>query len=374
MKFTYGHYYASLLLSGWMVSSNALESSESCPTKYTSLLPSCALDQGIADKKLSECNDWERNGQAECPNLRPYLPHKFQMVKRDGKDYLRYSGGSANLPESGTMGGTFEMVGQRDISFDTVFCNSVIPPEERYFEDADDCQETFQRLYKPGLSGIKEDEPAFTLATESWSFYHATHKHWHASNIYEFSLHNVEYEESTGKPVPSSQALASSNKVTFCIIDYVAAVKNNGNNGNSNNDNQQRFYWDCESHDSILGVSPGFLDQYHHSLDGMDFNMSPYIDFLSEDECLDFFVVVTVNGQCKYWESNYDDNVAYRGIRVCKKGNGKSFNWHVDIIGEEDMSDGSTVSYDSNTCCWDPNGLDTQMYQPHLCGEDISNK
>ena len=34
--------------------------------------------------------------------------------------------------------GTFEMVGQRDISFDTEFCNSVIPPEERYFEDADD--------------------------------------------------------------------------------------------------------------------------------------------------------------------------------------------------------------------------------------------
>eukprot|EP00956_Cyclotella_meneghiniana_P043701 scaffold284192_cov83-Cyclotella_meneghiniana.AAC.3 len=368
MKFIYGHYYVSLLLSGqMMLSSNALESSESCPPKYTSLLPSCALDQGLADTKVSECNDWERNGQAECPNLRPYLPHKFQMVKKNGKDYLRYSGGSANLPESGEAGGTFEMVGQRDISFDTVFCNTVIPPEERYFEDADDwlvpqvffsisfippsefvlisllqnfkSQETFQRLYKPGLSGIKEDEPSFTLATDK-------------------------YDESTGKPFPSTQALASN----------VAAAKNNGNNGNSNKDNQQRFYWDCESHDSILGLSPGFLDQYHHSLDGMDFNMSPYIDYLSEEECLDFFVVVTVNGQCKYWESNYDDNVAYRGIRVCKKGNGKSFNWHVDIIGEEEMLDGSTVSYDSNTCCWDPNGLDTQLYQPHLCGEDISNK
>lgn len=153
----------------------------------------------------------------------------------------------------------------------------------------------------------------------------------------------------------------------------MAAVKNNGNQGNSNGDNQQRFYWDCESHDSKLGISAGFIDQYHHSLDGMDFNMSPHIDFLALEECRDFFVVVTVNGQCKYWESNYDDNVAYRGIRVCKKGNGGSFNWHVDVIGEEMLQDGSSASYDSNTCCWDPNGLDAQMYQPHLCGEDISN-
>jgi hypothetical protein len=109
-------------------------------------------------------------------------------------------------------------------------------------------------------NGVKGDEPVFTLATESWSFYHATHKHWHASNIYEFSLHNVEFDEN-GKPMPAQKALASSNKVTFCLIDYVAAVKNNGNMGNDNRDNQQKFYWDCESHHSKLGISSGFLDQ-----------------------------------------------------------------------------------------------------------------
>jgi hypothetical protein len=100
----------------------------------------------------------------------------------------------------------------------------------------------------------------------------------------------------------------------------------------------------------------------------MDFEMSNLVDFLAEEACRDFFVVVTVNSDCKYWESNYDDNVAYRGIQVCKKGNGKSFNWQVDIIGEE-----GDFSYDSNTCCWDPEGKDPSMYQPHLCGEDISN-
>jgi hypothetical protein len=109
------------------------------------------------------------------------------------------------------------------------------------------------------------------------------------------------------------------------------------------------------------------------ALDGMDFDMAPHIDFLQEDECADFFVVVTVNGDCKYWESNYDDNVAYRGIRVCKKGNGNSFNWHVDIIGDEDIGNGNVHSYDSNTCCWDPNGVDPSIFQPHLCGTDISN-
>ena len=104
MKFAYSHYYASLLLSGQMLSSSAVESSETCPQKYTSLLPQCALDKKVAGKKLSQCNEWEDSGEASCPNLRPYLPHKFQMVKTNGKDYLRYSGGSANLPESGTAG------------------------------------------------------------------------------------------------------------------------------------------------------------------------------------------------------------------------------------------------------------------------------
>ena len=67
------------------------------------------------------------------------------MVKRDGKDYLRYSGGSANLPGSGAKGGgTFEIVGEYDISFNTTFCNDKIPEKERYYEDAVDCQESFQ--------------------------------------------------------------------------------------------------------------------------------------------------------------------------------------------------------------------------------------
>jgi hypothetical protein len=140
MKFS--HYYISLLLSGTMISSGA---DESCPQTYPRLLPSCALNGGMASTKQSECSGWAADGTALCPNLRPYLPHKFQMVKKNGRDFLRYSGGSANLPDSGTAGGgTFEMVGEADISFDTAFCNSKIPPKERYYQDAVDCQETVQ--------------------------------------------------------------------------------------------------------------------------------------------------------------------------------------------------------------------------------------
>lgn len=376
---SFTNFYISLLLSGKVIT--ASETTESCPPKYTSLLPKCAIEQdGLATEKRNTCAQWETANEAVCPNLRPYLPHKFQMVKRDGKDVLRYSGGSANLPPSGAGGGgTYEIVGENDISFNTTFCNSRIPAVQRYYEDAVDCQESYQNIYKPGENnGIKGDEPAFSMATDSWAFYHATHKHWHASNIYEFTLHDVEFDPDTGKPTPSPRPLAASNKVTFCLIDYVAAVKNNGNLGNDNGENQLRYYWDCESHQSKLGISPGFLDQYHHALDGMDFDMDPFVNFLDVDACRDFFVVVTVNGECKYWESNYDDNVAYRGIRVCKKGNGKSFNWHVNVIGEESIQtlDGKNElhQYDSNTCCWDPEGKDHEMFQPHLCGEDISNK
>ena len=139
---SFSHYYVSLLLSGKVLSISA---AESCPQKYESLLPKCALEGGIAESKQSECSGWEADGIAVCPNMRPYLPHKMQMVKKNGKDYLRYTGGSANLPDSGTKGGgTYEIVGESDISFDTEFCNSKIPPAERYYEDAVDCQETFQ--------------------------------------------------------------------------------------------------------------------------------------------------------------------------------------------------------------------------------------
>ena len=141
---SFTNFYISLLLSGKVIT--ASETTESCPPKYTSLLPKCALEQdGLATEKRNTCAQWETANEAVCPNLRPYLPHKFQMVKRGGKDVLRYSGGSANLPPSGAGGGgTYEIVGENDISFNTTFCNSRIPAVQRYYEDAVDCQESYQ--------------------------------------------------------------------------------------------------------------------------------------------------------------------------------------------------------------------------------------
>ena len=246
-------------------------------------------------------------------------------------------------------------------------CNSYIDDDVRKGDDIPSCQQANQIFYSQGgvHGGPLGDTSCAEKVTGQWSYFHPTHKHWHSSSVYEFTLHNA--VPCDGGLCPEPTPLDRTNKITFCLIDWVSATKNNGNNGNNNTNNgnlmtnSQRVYFDCESADSIQGISTGWMDQYHHALDGMDFDITPYLSGLLEEDSADFFVVATANSECHYWETDYDNNIAFVGIRVTKKGNGGNF-----AVNEIENSK-------SNTCCWDPQGKNPSLRQDHMCGEGLSN-
>lgn len=342
-----------------------------CPESYEYLDRTCVAN-GVGDANAQQCADWLENDNCGCPDLRPYLPHHFQILNQQGQNLLRFTAGAANVPLGGLASGSpYEIVGDQNVVTDTDFCNSVIEPVERGYEDAEACQVSVQRFYAPGeRGGSLGDNYCRTETTTGWAFYHASHNHWHATSIYEFTLHEAEeYTQDDGSVSlrPAAQALAESNKVTFCLIDWVSATKNNGNNGNDNTNNgngltnSQTAYFDCESHEAVLGISRGFMDQYHHSLDGMDFDITDILNDIPAQESKIMFIVATANPDCIYWEEDYSNNVAYRALQLKPKGKGGNF--QVEFLSE----------YDSNTCCWDPDGEDPSMHQAHLCGENLSN-
>ena len=160
-------------------------------------------------------------------------------MESGGRNILRYTGGAVNTPEGGIFTGSpFEIVGDQLIS-DTATCNSLIPAKQRAYEDAPQCQQSMQNFFPDGSQGTPAGGETCTASrnTGSYSYFHADHNHWHASNIYEFSLHGAQYDSVLGKKVPSPTPLFDSNKVTYCLIDWVALISNNGNNGNTNVNN-----------------------------------------------------------------------------------------------------------------------------------------
>jgi hypothetical protein len=326
---------------------------------------------GVATGKITDCSMWNEMGFCSCPNLRPYIPHHFQLVETQGHNSIRFSGGSGNIPLHGSQTGSpFEIKGDQNVINDVEFCNSVIEADERDGQDVPACQQAIQYTYQKGKKGgVVGDTACQALLTNGWSYFHAAHNHWHASSIYEFTL--VPAEVCTSSPsglCPGNETLLRSNKVTYCLVDSVSVEKNNGNSGNTNTNNgngatnSERIYWDCATQFSIQGLSVGWMDQYHQALPGMDFDITSYLaNVPSYQKTLDFFVVATANPDCFYWEEDFSDNVAFVGVRVFRSGNGG--NWGIKIIS----------GTNSDTCCWDSTGANPLLYQEHLCGEGISN-
>jgi hypothetical protein len=336
-----------------------------CPANYPNLQSSCLSNPNLdTGANFPDC---------AYPDLRAPIPSKIDITNQQGNNYLRFTGGAANAPADGLFGGgTFEIVGDlSSISEDVSFCNSVIDEDERDGEDVPACLRTVQTLHLAGEHGPDGYDACGSQITEAWSYYHAAHNHWHSTSIYQYAIHAAVLCEDGSGLCPGEEELARSNKVTFCLIDYVSLIGNNGNNGNGNggenngndNINLQKVYWDCESQDSILGISVGFLDQYHHSLDGMDVEISnlPGIAELGPGQYKDYFIVSQANPDCHFIESDYTNNVGYVGIRIGMKGKGGNLNVEY-IPGTE-----------SDTCCWDPRGQDPTLRNDALCGLGLSN-
>jgi hypothetical protein len=223
------------------------------------------------------------------PDLQTVVPRHLGIANQQQHDYLRFSNGIANTgdgpwalrPEH--VGGVTNAIQEiRDANGDVV---------------SEHLASTFE--------------------------YHPAHRHWHIGDIAQF---DVRKGSPTG-PVVSDASI----KVTFCLIDWYAL------DGNSNT--SDREFWDCQ--ESYQGISVGWVDQYHHSLEGQR------LDLTDAPDANDYYLVSTSNYAGKFREKNTSNNTAWVKFQLYSDSKG---NRKVEVIG--------------NSPC----------ATPGLCGENAPNR
>ena len=196
------------------------------------------------------------------PDLREAVPQQMGLQNDHQKSYLRISTSIAN---TGT--GQWQMKA----------VNPATPSEP---------QEAEQQLLHPdgsiGFSAIVSDFE-----------YHPAHKHFHIAAVSEYQLYEADGETDTN-PFDNDYTGIGSEKVTFCLIDWVKI--------SDNSPNTERAYSACDG--EFQGVSPGWMDQYHQDLEGQELEVTD----------LDtgyYFLVLTANPEHHFIESDFSNNSSW---------------------------------------------------------------
>lgn len=116
--------------------------------------------------------------------------------------------------------------------------------------------------------------------------FHPAHNHWHIGDV---ALFEVRAGSPTG-PIAGSNSI----KITFCLLDW---YRLDGNAPTS-----QRTYWDCAT--SYQGVSPGWVDQYHQSVEGQQLDLTGVAPGR-------YYLVSTTNPAKTFLETNLTNNTAW---------------------------------------------------------------
>jgi hypothetical protein len=211
-------------------------------------------------------------GPGLLPDLRTVVPAHLQIVNQQQRDYLRFSNGIANTGQ-GPLALRPENVG----------------------------------LITNGIQEIRDAEGNVVSEHLASQYeFHPAHNHWHLGDV---ALFEVRRGSPTG-PIESG----NSYKVTFCLIDWYQL------DGNSNT--KERGFWDCET--GYQGISPGWVDQYHHSLEGQR------LDLTNAPNNTDLYLVSTANFAGKFLETTTDNNTEWVRFRLSQDSNG---NRKVTVLG-----------------------------------------
>jgi hypothetical protein len=134
--------------------------------------------------------------------------------------------------------------------------------------------------------------------------YHPEHNHWHIGDV---ALFEVRVGSPTGPLLRNDLDEAVSLKTTFCLIDWYALE------GNSNT--KERLYWDCAT--SFQGIAPGWVDQYHQSLEGQKVD-------ITGAEPGTYYLVSTANPAERFLETSYTNNTAWVSFKLTRDSNGNA--------------------------------------------------
>ncbi len=238
---------------------------------------------------------------AKLPDLLSVIPQQIGLQNAQQQEIIRFSNSIANLG-AGVWWLEPEFPESDDISqvqsAYQVFSNSATVTDD--VPPAENAQDYLGRCKKGDFA------------------FHPSHNHWHINHVAEFKVcdtANFEQNKAEGHPgqcnaVPVSAGVAASVKVTFCLIDWIKLGEN------TSNSDPTRNFWECQT--GYQGISPGWVDQYHHSTPDQQI-------YITGIEPGHYYIVTTANYDRVFEETNVHNNSAWVKIRLDRdsKGNPK---------------------------------------------------
>jgi hypothetical protein len=223
-------------------------------------------------------------GGGRLPDIRTVVPQHLNVVNEHQREVLRFSNLIANTGQGPWR----------------------LRPE---FPLAGSAPGTTQKAIQQVLDTQGSDGRVVCEELVSEFTYHPTHKHWHTAGV---ALFEIRSGSPTGPVFVNDAGALNSIKTTFCLIDWVKLM------GSSNSGkNSTRTYFDCAG--PFHGVSVGWADQYRHSVDDQD------LDITGVQDGVEYFLVSVTNAGEDFLESDYTNNRAWQGFTVQRdsKGNPK---------------------------------------------------
>jgi Lysyl oxidase len=228
-------------------------------------------------------SDGGSTGSGPLPDLQTVVPLHLQLVNQQQRELLRFSNGIAN-----TGPGPLAMRPDPPVADATTTTTAV--QEIRTTNDYYKCGEQPKQV--AACYTIVRERSAGTFE------FHPAHNHWHIGDV---ALFEVRQGGPDG-PVVGGNSI----KTTFCLIDWYKLE------GNTNS--AERTFFDCET--SYQGIQSGWVDQYHHSLDGQE------LDLTGIPNAKDYFLVSTANYARRFEETDYTNNVAWVKFTLSGIGGG----------------------------------------------------
>lgn len=241
------------------------------------------------------------------PDLRTVVPTHLQLVNEHQRETLRFSNGIGN-----TGGGPWALRPENELG--TTPTTTAIQEirssnaQHRCGTQPNNVTECYEVLHEQAVSIFE---------------YHPTHNHWHTADVARFEIRK-------GSPTGSVVG-GNSIKVGFCLLDLYKL--------SDNAPTKEKVFWDCYT--SFQGVSVGWVDQYHHSTDGQQ------LDLTGAANGTDYYLVSTTNPTGVFLEQSKTNNTAWVRFTLSADSNG---NRKVTVTG-------------NSTCD-----------SPGLCGERSTNR
>ena len=228
------------------------------------------------------------------PNLVPIVPHHLQIQNSTDRTTLRLTNGIANV-----SGGPWHLHPETVVSGEGGTTTAI--------QDIWD---------KQGGASDPTARIVCSVPTTQFAF-HPAHNHWHIGSVANFSV-NLAADSGVGGAIGAvfvnDRGIAQSFKTTFCLIDWVKI--------DAKKKTPDVTYWACDRTAPYQGVSVGWIDQYHHSLEGQE------IDLTGAPVGV-YYLKIDVNDDDVFVESSTADNVAWVSFQLSRDSQG---NPKIDLI------------------------------------------